>query len=154
MSKRWIIVMLLMSVAFNLAVLGSFIYFRFINPLPEEFSPPSAPDHGPRGDGTGRIVTDLLHQNEQIKQARVTFIESKLTFVKELSKEDINEATLKQLMEASLAAHATLERLIGNQLIESRKGMSAEEAGEFFERRAEQMRHRQRQRVRKFRRFK
>ncbi len=136
MSKRWIVILLLLSVAFNLAVLGSFVYLRFMMPYPPHCAP--LPDRHP-GEFHGRPLRRLLSEDDQFRQARRQFHENKRVFMEELLKDDIDEIALQRILENSLAAQGAMEQRIGYHMIELRKSMSAEEARQFFGRHIERM---------------
>lgn len=152
MSKRWLVFMLLVSVAFNLAVLGSFIYLQYLHPYTHD-CPPALPHCGrPDGDHPGMPLRNLLAEDEQFQQAKQLYAKNKGAFIRELAQENYDEAELRRLMETSLLAQGSMERRIGNQMIELRKTMSTEEAREFFGRLIEQIRQRQPHKIRRYRR--
>ncbi len=136
MSKRWIVILLLFSMAFNLAVLGSFVYLRFMMPYPPHCAP--LPDRHP-GKFHGRPLRRLLSEDDQFRQAHRQFRENKRVFMEELLKDEIDEVALNQILERSLMAQGAKERRIGYHMIELRKSMSAEEARHFFGRHIERM---------------
>lgn len=135
MSKRWIVILLFISLAFNLAVIGSFLYVRltFGTPPPH---PPKGGEHfrGPMDrHGEGPLVRD----NERLQSLRDEFRETKKELMRELAKDPIDETKLNTIIDSSLVAQGKLERELGNALIARRKTMTAEEAKEFFGKRIE-----------------
>jgi len=154
MSKRWLVILLLVSVAFNLAVFGSFVYLHYLHPQLRHCPPPSPHGFRPDRDSPGKPLRDRLLKDEQFKQSRKEFLDSKLAFMEELVKEDFDEAVLRKILEESLVAQGAMERRIGDQMIELRKTMTAEEAREFCARHIERMRQRHPQKLNRYRRFK
>lgn len=133
MSKKLLYILLLISLAFNLAFLGSFFYFRATHPRPpRDFPPPGMP--GP--EGRGRFP---FEESDSTRALRGVFMETKQELMQELAKDTIDESSINNIIQRSLQAQATLEANLGKRLIELRKKMSAEEAKEFFSDRFKRM---------------
>jgi hypothetical protein len=142
MSKQLLYILLLISLAFNLAFIGSFLYWRhqfkydFMNGKhphemrgnrpPQWDGPPMAPP-GHRPDDFG-----WMGNKQIIEPYREKFAASKEEFFKALQQPVVNEEVLKQKLEASLQNHTALEKQIGLRLIEMRKKMTSQQANEFF----------------------
>jgi len=139
MNKRWLLILALISLSFNLAFIGSFLYLRFVH-LPKHspmFHSPEHPHHfrdGKRGGPFGEMG-DRLPKDIKLKDAFRDFHQSKRELMHELAQNPIDEAKVAVLLEQSLAKHSALERKLGEKLLELRKTMSADEAKEFFEKR-------------------
>jgi hypothetical protein len=145
MSKRWIEILLIISLAFNLAVLGMFIYTAaFHKPL---FTPPGWQQQGGRNQNYGenhakRMDPDAMLQNkEEIKQLREAFQQSRKDFIQTMSKDNFNLQEARAAMEKSLAAQDVLERKLGESLLNVRTKMTAAEAKRFFDHRLNRMNH-------------
>lgn len=140
MSKRWLIALLLISFSFNLAVLGSFLYFRLAAPCP----------FNPTPDGNHRMIPPhdrrpFGDNDKDITELRKQFDNTKESLMQELSKDPVNEARVQEIIDSSLVTQNELERRLGSKILAYRKTMNAEEAREHFLRRAEHMRKRSRQ---------
>lgn len=131
MSKKLLFILLLVSLAFNLAVLGSFVYLRFV--LKPDFPPPP-PHHVRQGKpGPHELkIWQRLEPDENIKSMRREFMASKRELMQELAKENLDESRVREILDASLKNQTELETRLGDRLIQLRKTMSAEEAKEFF----------------------
>ncbi len=134
MSKRWLIALLLISVSFNLAVIGSVIYLRLTMPCP-------LPPRDDRRMPPPSHMKPFMDRDAEIMQLRDRFDDTKESLMQELSQDPVNEARVNAIIDSSLVAQNNLERRIGEKILAYRKTLSAEEAREHFLRRAERMRH-------------
>lgn len=142
MSKRWLVILLFVSFSFNLAVLGSFFYFRLIMP---PHCPPPPMEHRGMGPGQG-----FMRDDPEIETLHNRFNDTKLNLMQELAKDPINEAKISTIIDSSLIAQNQLERTLGAKMLAYRKTMSAEEAREHFQRRMDRVKMRS-QRIEKIR---
>lgn len=143
MSKRSTSILLIISLAFNLAVLGGFIFrqiWRPITPQLKDFQAERAQRRIEldRSDPALRPPTE----SEETRELRKAFRQTKEDFMTQLANEPVNEEKLKESLEQSLSQQVELERSLGESLILRRKEMSPEEAQEHFMRRVERMRER------------
>jgi len=134
MSKRWLTILLLISAAFNLAVVGSVIYLRLTMPCP-------APPHH---EGRPQMmppqhVQAFLGNDEEIKHMRNKFDATKENLMQELAKDPIDDQKVSEIIDSSLVAQNELERRLGQKIVAYRKTMTPEEAREHFLHRAENM---------------
>lgn len=136
MSKKLSNILLLVSLAFNLAVVAAFIYMTVRGPHHHHRTRPRPDTESYRHRDRDSTWAD----SDSIRALRTTFRETKHEFMTELAKEPINEPALNTILERSLSEQSLLERELGKRLIERRKEMSPEEAEEFFNRRAERLR--------------
>lgn len=134
MSKKWLFVLLLISLSFNLAVLGSFFYIRFYLPCPAPR--PMFKEHMHDGRPPEPF---FLHKDVEIEQLRKTFGATKVSLMKELAKDPVDEAKVASIIDSSLVTQNQLERRLGEKILAFRKTLSAEEAREHFQRRLENM---------------
>ncbi|MDD2228978.1 MAG: hypothetical protein PHY48_06170 [Candidatus Cloacimonetes bacterium] len=140
MSKRWLAILLFISLSFNVAVLGSFIYFRvFVHP---SCPPPHQSEH--RGGGMP-AEPRFMTQDPEIDKLRERFNNTKLNLMQELSKDPLDEAKIASIIDSSLIAQNQLERTLGGNILAYRKTMSAEEAREHFQRRIKHIQDRSQQ---------
>lgn len=124
MQKRSFKFLLYISLAFNIAFIGGFVY-RYLNaPFhqpglpPEEMKPP---------------VKDFFFQKrDEIKQFGKDFMDSKKQFLESLTLAEFNEDKSTELMQESVEKQILMETEIGKSMIEIRKKMSAEEAEKAF----------------------
>jgi len=136
MTKRSLLILLGISFAFNLAVLGSLFWLRITRPPlapPKEFhmKRPPLPEHIVRRD-----------RNPEIRRIRELFEQSKLDLMHELRKAEVDEARVLAIINSSLEAQNQLERHLGEHLLHIRRQMTAEEADEYFGKRIEFMQNR------------
>lgn len=136
MSKSWLIPLLLVSFSFNLAVIGSALYFRCAHTCPpdrpflDRKMPPAA------------HLRPFMEKDKEIRQLRENFSLSKEVLLQELAKDPVNEARVKEIIDSSLVAQNALERRIGEKILAYRKTLTPEEAREHFLRRVERMKNR------------
>lgn len=131
MSKRMLTILLFISLAFNLAVLGSVLWLHTHLPKPpmhsrDHFERPNLPDH-----------IKELPWDPQLKELRKEYDADRILLLKELAQADFQESTALALIDSSLAAQGKLEKALANRLLTLRTHMSAEEAKEYFNTRAD-----------------
>jgi hypothetical protein len=137
MSKHWIVILLLISLAFNLAVLGMFLYMKVYHQPP--FNPAEMQGHRQWGEMDrldkypGRHWPDSLFENkDEIKVLREAFRQSRKDFIETMNTENFNEPAARIAMEKSLKAQEILEKKLGESLIDVRTKMSPEDSKKFF----------------------
>lgn len=142
MSKRWIVILLFISLAFNLAVLGMFTYMSMFRGFP--FCPPphKVPEEMQERQIQRRDRDRLMNRasdedKKEIRKLRLEFLHNRKEFMDILLQENFNEADAVKVMNASLQAQDKLEKKLGEALIEVRKQMTAEEAKEYLKQRME-----------------
>lgn len=145
-TKRLLFMLLMVSLAFNLAVVGSLIWMKTLRPpRPRERTfqrdYPRLPEHIVREEWSPEII-----------QYRKDFENTKLRLMEELQKESINEEKVDAIIDSSLAAQNNLERCLGRRLVNYREQMTAEEADEYFGKRIEHLKNR-RNHFRQYRRY-
>lgn len=128
--------LLLVSLSFNLAVIGSLFWMKSLRPFrpfeqmhQRDF--PRLPEHIVRAEWSPEIV-----------QYRKDFENSKLRLMEELQKDPVNEVQIESIIDSSLVAQNNLERCLGKRLLNYRKQMTAEEAEEHFGQRIEHLKTR------------
>lgn len=155
MNKRWLYILLFISLAFNLAVLGSFVFIRFF--LPPPLDRMHNPEMEGRGMGDHRMQMWQQHcvDDTEMTQIKTKFADSKHALMSELAKDPIDETKIKTIMDSSLVIHSTLERRLGQRLLTLRKSMGADEAKDFFGKRPGngRLHMQQGERVRRMRQF-
>lgn len=139
MTKRSIVILLFVSLAFNLAVLGSILWVHF--------SRAACPAETPLGRLQRTALPQHLHDGHmmwspEIRQLHTHFNDSKIELMNELAKDPINETDITAIIDSSLDAQSSLERALGYRLLDIRKQMSAAEAEDYFSSRARQMKQR------------
>ena len=122
MSKRALTIIVIISLAFNLAFIGTFslIQLRRRSFLKHEFRPPP------------ELREHFRNRKEHIASFQHDFHQSKIAFIEELKKPDFNEELLNKMMENAIRKQTAMEIELGKSLIELRKEMSFEEAQKFF----------------------
>ena len=122
MSKRTLIIIVIISLAFNLAFIGTFglIQLRRRSLLKHKFGPPP------------ELREHFRNRKEHIAPLRYYFHQSKIAFIEELKKPDFNEELLNKMLENAIEKQTAMEIELGKSLIELRKEMSFEETQKFF----------------------
>jgi len=122
MSKRALTIIVIISLAFNLAFIGTFglIQLRKRSFLENKFGPPP------------ELREHFRNHKEHIAPFQHDFHQSKMDFIEELKKPDFNEELLYKMLENAVDKQTTMEIELGRSLIELRKEMSFEEAQKFF----------------------
>lgn len=138
MSKRWLVALLLISFSFNLAVIGSAIYLRLTMPCPMPGPAPGQQMMPPRPE------SGMMGRDPEIQQLRQRFDDSKVTLMKELAKDPVDEVKINAIIDSSLVVQSNLEHRLGKKILAYRKTMTAAEAREHFQRRADNMKNRSR----------
>ncbi len=139
MSKHLMAILLILSLAFNLAVLGMFVYTTtFHKPL---FAPPGSghPHSNWEHRGDRMSPDSLFKDKDEIRKLRNDFRKAKREFVNTMTKPKFDEKASLQAMELSLQAQDKLERKLATSLIEVRRNMTPAEAKKFFEHRLNRM---------------
>jgi Spy/CpxP family protein refolding chaperone len=137
MNKRWLVIVLFASLAFNLAVMLMFAYisiyhrppFHSMNPKPrmEQWEHKFEYHH--------RITPkpeDMLTNKDEIKKLKDDFRQKRREFMETLRQENFSEEDAYKAMEVSRQAQDILEKRLGNSLIEFRKKLTPREAKEYF----------------------
>ena len=133
MSKRSILILLFISLAFNLAVLGGLFWLRVHRP-PHPFH------RADRKEGPKFPDRFAKHRPDpEISKIHEQFNQNKLLLMQELRKDPFDELYVKALMDSSIVTQGMLERRLGEKLLESRRQMTASEADEYFGKRIEFM---------------
>ncbi|MCD8480739.1 MAG: hypothetical protein LRZ88_11345 [Candidatus Cloacimonetes bacterium] len=136
MTKRSLLILLGISFAFNLAVLGSLFWLRITRPPlapPKEFhmKRPPLPEHIVRRD-----------RNPEIRRIRELFEQSKLDLMHELRKAEVDEARVLAIINSSLEAQKPIRTSFGRTSASHPQTNDAEEADEYFGKRIEFMQNR------------
>ena len=142
MNKRWLLILLLISAAFNLAVLGSFVYLRGFHPRHHH-----SPRHEWRDNDRwpGRFHKGPAPEfafGDSIRALRQGFEDTKRELMLELAKDPLDMPQIEAIITRSLNAQVALERDMADRLIRFRNTLTPEEAREHFSRRAEDMQRR------------
>ncbi len=137
MSKRWLIILLLVSFSFNLAVVGSIIYLRLTVPCPPPYHSTGRPQMMPP-----QHMQAFLGNDDEIRHLRNKFDSTKVNLMQELAKDPINNQKVSEIIDSSLVAQNELERRLGQKIVAYRKTMTPEEARVHFLQRAENMENR------------
>jgi hypothetical protein len=137
MSKRWIVILLFVSLAFNLAVMVMFLHLTVFGKhlgFPPHFRPSTEfRDNNPRH--IQRVTPrpeDMLVNKDEIRKLKDEFRQKRREFMETLRQENFSEEDALKAMEASRVAQDILEKRLGNSLIEFRKKLTAREAKEYF----------------------
>ncbi|NLO44533.1 MAG: periplasmic heavy metal sensor [Candidatus Cloacimonetes bacterium] len=136
MSKRLLFILFSISLAFNLAFIGSLLWFHLRISKAKQRAPRTRerielPTH----------VNDMRH-NPQIDQLRSDFESYKLKLMEELAKQTLDEERILSIIDSSLVAQSDLEQSLGENLVQIRKQMTPDEAKDYFQSRAEHMKRR------------
>jgi hypothetical protein len=127
MQKRSVQILLIVSLAFNLAFIGfgTLRYFKV-----QRFSDPRVRfRHAPQ------VIKEHFREHREIIDPirdEIDIIRGQ--FIAELKKPDFDEDRLQEKLDQYLSKQAELERIMGNNFIEIRKNLTAEQVEEFFSR--------------------
>ena len=126
MSKKTILILLIVSLAFNFAFLGTFLYHR-VNFGPGLHGPihgrPKLPIH---------CREDFRKLRKEMGEKHRDYFIARRQFILSLLEEDLNEEQVLERLENAIEKQTIKEREIGLSFIKLRKGMTAEEARMFF----------------------
>lgn len=123
MSKRLLIVLFIVSMAFNIAFVGGVGYHLIISRTAHQFIPPGI---------NPQVRNHYLECRKEITPLMKEFHESKQEFIHELARKDIDEEKLLNMMENSIEKQTRMERELGLSMIEMRKRLTPEEAEKMF----------------------
>ena len=121
MKSRFISIALIISLAFNIGFIVMFVYFKCTKSKPIEGKP--------------QVQHEQVHRqfrNEDIAEARRENSEYRRTFFQELAKPEFDEERVEELAQRLKESQKTLDQTVVKHFINLRKGMTAEEAEEFF----------------------
>ena len=123
MKNHTIKILLIISLAFNIAFLGGGIFrsikFRKLAPIHKRVK--------------NEKIRDFIERRKEIGSPLMRdFQEAKNTFMKALTKPEIDDAEMQILIDELIAKQNAMEREIGNSMIELRQQLSDQEAKEIF----------------------
>lgn len=136
MSKRSLSIILIISLAFNLAVLGSLLWLNLSRPeRPPAYKSrthyPRLPEH-----------IAPCERDPAIARSWEQFEHSKIELMQELRQDPIDEPQIMSIIESSIQAQSKLESHLGTRLLTLRKQMTAAEAEAYFGARIKHMQER------------
>lgn len=124
MSNRTLSILVVISLSFNIAFLGMFLFHRIRGPIPH---------HDPREFNMPPEMREFLKKSrEKFKPLRDDFEQSRRILSDALAEKEYDEAELLLLLEETLQKQDVMERAMGIHLIELRKNMTPEQAENFF----------------------
>lgn len=113
-------ILLIVSVAFNIAFIGGFIYHQANKPpVPAHIAP--AP-----------LRENFKKHKSQVMPFRREYIQCRQQFMEELAKPQVTRKELENKLEETLQKQYEMERQVGISLIEMRMKMSDEKAARYF----------------------
>jgi len=123
MKNHTIKILLIISLAFNIAFLGGGIFrsikFRKFPPIHERIK--------------NEKVRNFMERRKEIgSPLRRDFYKAKDEFMKALTKPEIDETEMQILIDELIAKQNAMEREVGNSMIELRQQLSDKEAKEIF----------------------
>ncbi len=123
---KWLLALIIVSLAFNFAFLGGFVYHRWLLRRPP----------APLREFKDTRRTELKEKMESFFEANKPYMkeyrESRRLFIESLRKEHVDLDASRRLMEAAIERQMDMERRVGEHFIEMRKEMTAQEAEQFF----------------------
>ncbi|MDP8204021.1 MAG: hypothetical protein P9L95_05765 [Candidatus Tenebribacter mawsonii] len=126
MSKKTILILLIISLAFNFAFFGTFLMHRVIRPpmLHEQVQGrPRLPKH---------CRDDFRELRKEMDEKHREYFKARREFILSLMEEDLNEKQLLERLNIAIEKQTTMEKEIGLSFVKLRKSMTAEEAKQFF----------------------
>lgn len=130
MSKRALTILLFISLAFNMAVLGTILWMRLHLPNP--------PHRHFEGNEQAMLPEHLreLQRDPHLRVLRNKYDQHRIQLMRELAQADFQESRATTIIDSSLVAQCSLEQALGYRLVDLRKQMSTAEAEQFFNERA------------------
>ena len=126
MSKKTIIILFIISLAFNLAFFGTFLIHRV------NFGPGiQGPIHG-RPKLPKHCREDFRELRKEMGEKHREYFKARKQFILSLLEENLNEEKVLKKLENAIEKQRIKEREIGLSFIKLRKEMTAEEARMFF----------------------
>jgi len=126
MSKKTILILLIVSLAFNFAFLGTFLYHRV------NFRPGlNGPIHG-RPKLPIHCREDFREFRKEMGEKHRDYFAARRQFILSLLEEDPNEEQILERLNNAIDKQFIMEKEIGLSFIKLRKEMTAEEARMFF----------------------
>jgi len=123
---KWFVALIIVSLAFNFAFLGGFIYHRWLQRRPP------APLREFKDTRRAELREKMSKFFEANKPYMLEYHESRRLFIESLSKENMDLEASQRLLETAIERQMDMERRIGEHFIEMRKEMTAQEAEQFF----------------------
>ena len=125
MSKKILFVGLIISLSFNIAFLGVFIYRRVL--LSDRHFPPprfhNIPTH---------CREEFIEEKERILPLKMEFELSKKRFMRSLTNEEFDRELLEKKLKETIDRQIRMEHEMGQLLIKLRSELSSEEVQDFF----------------------
>ncbi len=124
MKNRLLRILFLISIIFNMAFIGNYIYrkyFLYSKLLHHKFS--ELPHHK---------LEELREIRKKIWQKRQRYLQERKEFMLMLQSPDFNKAELEKKLKATIKNEMEMEKKIGENLIKLRSKMTPQEAKEFF----------------------
>ena len=130
MSKRWLTILLLISLFLNAGIIGGLIFMNAFrhNHIEHHYQ---RPPNGQTPRERGKFIPPS-NFDPQIAALRDSFLTTKKELMEELSKDPIDETKVRAIIEKSVEAQSKMERAMGYKMLEWRKTMTDEEAKEYF----------------------
>ncbi|MBN2461611.1 MAG: hypothetical protein JXB60_08385 [Candidatus Cloacimonetes bacterium] len=125
MSIKALTILVIISLAFNVAFLAVFVFHQFRS------CPPFLRNHE-KLEYFPRLREYMQKTREVITPLREEFEQFRQEFIDELSQKEISEENLRNNLERTLEKQMTMEKQLGERLIEIRLKLSPEEAELFF----------------------
>ncbi len=126
MSKKTILILFIVSLAFNFAFFGTYIMHRVI-PHPGLNNPimrrPKLPIH---------CREDFRELRKKMGEKHRDYFKARREFILSLMEEDLNEEQILERLNNAVEKQTTMEKEIGLSFIKLRKEMTPEEAKMFF----------------------
>lgn len=146
MSKRWLMILLFVSVAFNVAVLGGFLYMRYTRAHLLRGMGPGWHHRAEHRDRPSWHPGARAMFDDSTRVLRTQFENTKMELMRELAKETMDMPKINSIIEQSLNAQTSLEQHLGQRLIRFRQSLKPDEAKEHFELRIKEMERRHKER--------
>jgi len=128
MSKKTILILLIVSLAFNLAFFGTFLIHRV------NFGPGiQGPIHG-RPKLPKQSREDFRKFRKEMDEKHREYFKARRQFILSLMEKDIDEEQLLGRLNNAIDKQTSMDKKIGLSFIKLRKEMTAEEARKFFRR--------------------
>ncbi len=127
MSKKFLVTIFLVSIAFNLAFIGTFAYLHFFR-LREDRMPPAFHQNMP-----ANFRKKLFVNRKILRPVHEDFLDAKFEFLQSLFTKDFDHAISQEKLDITIEKQTLMERKMGELLIKARERMTPEEIKRMIE---------------------
>ena len=127
MRRRWLLALLFVSLAFNFAFMGGFVYHRW------QVRKPPRPERVFDEARRNELRASFDAFREESRSCREDYSAARAAFISELRSPAFEASRAESLLAVSVQRHSDMEEQIGRHFMRLRQEMSEQEAERFFE---------------------